>query len=138
MEYLVLCALTDGSIADGVLRSILDLPALSNEDADLDSFNFNEAVEHFERRLLEKTLQNSNSLRDAGEKLNLNTSTISRKIKQYGIPFTIKNSFSTKKRDISASLLLSEFYFQLTDQLIFYCIILVVFSYIGQTDQNNV
>ena len=44
-------------------------------------------MENYEKSLLESVLRNSTSLRDAGSKLGVNASTISRKIKQYGIDY---------------------------------------------------
>ncbi len=46
-----------------------------------------EAVGDYERKLIEAALRNSRSLRDAGAKLGINASTVSRKIKQYHIDY---------------------------------------------------
>ena len=55
--------------------------------ADMD---FSSAVAQFEKNLLETTLKTSGNLREAGKKLNINASTISRKIKQYNIDYPNK------------------------------------------------
>ena len=49
--------------------------------------SLSQQVENYEKSLLESVLRNSTSLRDAGSKLGVNASTISRKIKQYGIDY---------------------------------------------------
>ncbi|MCI8608095.1 MAG: sigma 54-interacting transcriptional regulator [Firmicutes bacterium] len=50
-----------------------------------------ESLESYEKSLIETVLKNSRSLRDAGAKLGVNASTISRKIKQYGIQYPPAN-----------------------------------------------
>ena len=55
-----------------------------------DSGDFGTAVSQFERNLRENTLKTSSNLREAGQKLNINASTISRKIKQYNINYPNK------------------------------------------------
>ena len=58
-----------------------------------DSYSFGnirsleDAVAAYERQLIESVLQSSRSLREAGTKLGINASTVSRKIKQYGIDY---------------------------------------------------
>ena len=49
--------------------------------------SLSQSLENYEKSLIESALQNSRSLRDAGAKLGVNASTISRKIKQYGIDY---------------------------------------------------
>ena len=49
--------------------------------------NLNTAVAGYEKKLIESALQKSHNLREAGAKLGINASTISRKIKQYGIEY---------------------------------------------------
>ena len=46
----------------------------------------------FEKQLLEQVLKDSANLRDASRKLNINASTICRKIKQYGIDYENRRS----------------------------------------------
>lgn len=47
-----------------------------------------ESVENYEKNIIEEVLKTSHSLREAGAKLGVNASTISRKIKQYGIEYS--------------------------------------------------
>ena len=46
-----------------------------------------QSLENYEKSLIESVLRDASSLRDAGAKLGVNASTISRKIKQYGIDY---------------------------------------------------
>lgn len=72
----------------GAAAPVLELPAAgANEEID-----FAQAVADFEKRLLEQVLQTAPNLREAGRRLNLNASTISRKIKQYQINYVHKRS----------------------------------------------
>lgn len=85
IEYLVLCSSGVGHVEDDVITSLLNISSQKkNIPADSD---FNTAVAEFEKQLLEHTLQTSGNLREAGRKLNINASTISRKIKQYNIDY---------------------------------------------------
>lgn len=107
IEYLVLCSSGIGKIDDNTLIGLLnisqkkELPHTDTiNDTETEKENntdFNKAVSRFEKELLEQTLETSNNLREAGRKLNLNASTISRKIKQYNI------SYPRKKTDHSSS-----------------------------------
>lgn len=85
IEYLVLCSSGVGLVDDSVITGLLNIskeqkPAPADQD-------FNTAVAQFEKHLLEATLADCSNLRDAGKKLNINASTISRKIKQYDIDY---------------------------------------------------
>ena len=64
-------------------------PPVLKPDEEID---FAQAVADFEKQLLEQVLQTSPNLRAAGRRLNLNASTISRKIKQYQIDYAHKRS----------------------------------------------
>ncbi len=83
IEYVVLCSAGEGKIEDSVLSGLLNLslpPEHSIPDTD-----FYNAVEQFEKQLIEEALTSCGSLRKAAKKLNLNPSTVSRKIKLYNI-----------------------------------------------------
>ena len=86
VEYLVLCSAGIGKIDDSVLTGLLNI-ACPQEEPVMESADFSSAVAAFEKELLERTLKNCHSLRDAGQKLGINASTISRKIKQYNIEY---------------------------------------------------
>lgn len=107
MEYLILCSSGIGRIEDDVLRGLLNVqeesvppapapepePELPPEEEPLpEGVDFNQAVSGFEKRLLEQVLKESSNLRDASKKLNINASTICRKIKQYGIEYENRRS----------------------------------------------
>ena len=72
--------------ADAADNGVASQDAPGNFAAD-EPADFASAVAAFEKELLERTLKNSRSLRDAGQKLGINASTISRKIKQYHIEY---------------------------------------------------
>ena len=84
IEYLTICS-NGNAVEDEMIRGILDLdqgdvlPAATGTLA--------ESLENYEKNLIESVLRESKSLRDAGARLGVNASTISRKIKQYGIDY---------------------------------------------------
>lgn len=85
IEYLVLCSSGIGQVDDSVITSLLNIS--QEQEPIVTDMDFNSAVANFEKNLLEKTLKTSGNLREAGQKLNINASTISRKIKQYNIDY---------------------------------------------------
>ncbi|BAK47426.1 transcriptional regulator containing GAF, AAA-type ATPase [Clostridium sp. SY8519] len=93
MEYLVLCSSGIGQVQDDVICSLLNV---SSEEETLslsaDGMNYSDSVAMFEKQLLERALAESSNLREAGAKLGLNASTISRKIKQLGIEYANSKS----------------------------------------------
>lgn len=109
MEYLILCSSGIGRIEDDVLRGLLNVPEEIPEiqsavpkaatpqpepipELPDEGVDFNTAVADFEKRLLEQVLKGSSNLRDASRKLNINASTICRKIKQYEIDYENRRS----------------------------------------------
>lgn len=88
IEYLVLCSSGLGEVDDGIIKGLLNIS--SQQETLGSSTDFNSAVAQFEKQLLENVLDDSDNLREAGRKLNINASTISRKIKQYGIDYPRK------------------------------------------------
>lgn len=88
IEYLTICASGTKEVADELLLSVLDI-SKGDDSAPLPSFNgtLSQSLENYEKQLLEKVLNESANLREAGAKLGVNASTISRKIKQYGINY---------------------------------------------------
>ena len=54
------------------------------------NIDFTTAVEQYEKKLIEEALQHSKNLCEAGKLLNVNASTVSRKIKQYHINYPSK------------------------------------------------
>ena len=83
IEYLTICSSGTGSINTEMLQSLLNI-------TDADELNVNEvplakSMEQHEIARIENALANSHNLREAGKILGVNASTVSRKIKQYGI-----------------------------------------------------
>ncbi len=89
IEYLVLCSSGIGQVDDSIIAGLLNI-SLEQEPIMSDTVDFSTAVAQFEKNLLENTLKSSSNLREAGQKLNINASTISRKIKQYNINYPNK------------------------------------------------
>lgn len=85
IEYLTICASGTKEIADEMLRSLLDIS--QGDELTMGSGSLSRSLENYEKSLIESVLKKSKSLRDAGEKLGVNASTISRKIKQYDINY---------------------------------------------------
>lgn len=86
IEYLTICSQGNADFDENLLFGILDL----NQDEDSGvtiGQTLLESVENYEKKIIENVLKSSHSLRDAGAKLGVNASTISRKIKQYGIDY---------------------------------------------------
>lgn len=92
IEYLVLYSSGVGTVDDSVLTGLLHISWQNDPIPATENMDFNSAVAQFEKQLLESTLKQSDNLRDAGEKLNINASTISRKIKQYHIDYPNKKT----------------------------------------------
>lgn len=89
IEYLTICSSGRDEADSEMLRSMLDI---SNGDSlAIGNGTLNQSLDNYEKNLIEATLKNSTSLRDAGAKLGVNASTISRKIKQYGINYPNSN-----------------------------------------------
>lgn len=85
IEYLVICCSGNTEVDNDMLKSIL---GLSKSEVSSKAFDLTKSVEQFEKQQIEKVLSITNNLREAGELLNINASTISRKIKQYGIEYS--------------------------------------------------
>ena len=93
VEYLTICASSSRGVTDELLVSLLEISpgeqsiSSAPEMAPSDSMTLPEAVENYEKQLIESVLKDSSNLREAGSKLGVNASTISRKIKIYGIDY---------------------------------------------------
>ncbi|MDF2656714.1 MAG: transcriptional regulator [Bacillota bacterium] len=85
IEYLVICCSGTAEVEDNMLKGILGISG--TEKSANDAFDLTKSVEQFEKQQIEKVLSIASNLREAGEMLNVNASTISRKIKQYGIEY---------------------------------------------------
>ena len=85
IEYLTICASGTKEIADEMLRGLLDISL--GDEISSSAGSLNQSVENYEKNLIESVLKESKNLREAGAKLGVNASTISRKIKQYGINY---------------------------------------------------
>lgn len=87
IEYLTICASGTKEVADEMLRGLLDISQGDESVAVSSGGTLSQSIENYEKSLIESVLRQSTSLRDAGAKLGVNASTISRKIKQYGIHY---------------------------------------------------
>jgi len=98
MEYLVVCCSDFPYIEDSMLRGILDMdsdplavmpgnPAKHIAAAEETQMTLSEAVAKCERDLLQKTMQSTSSMKEASRLLGVDISTVSRKLKQYGLNF---------------------------------------------------
>ena len=85
IEYLAICSPGSEGVNDDMIRGILDIN--QGDILPTGAGSLAESVENYEKNLIESVLRESTSLRDAGAKLGVNASTISRKIKQYGIDY---------------------------------------------------
>ena len=89
IEYLTICASNNSSMNDELLRGLLDISQsdeITSSPAPM-SADLTHSVENYEKQLIESALASSSNLREAGAKLGINASTVSRKIKQYGIEY---------------------------------------------------
>ena len=88
IEYLTICSSPSGTIDDSLIYGIMDIKQDDSMSIDIDtSLTLDAAVAKYEQQFIESVLAKSRSLRDAGEKLGINASTVSRKIKQYNIDY---------------------------------------------------
>lgn len=87
IEYLTICASGTKEVADEMLQSLLDISQGDESVTVTSGSTLSQSLENYEKSLIESALRQSTSLRDAGAKLGVNASTISRKIKQYGINY---------------------------------------------------
>lgn len=88
IEYLVICCSGTETVDNDMLKGILGISGGKEGPGSLD---LNKSVEQFEKQQIERVLSIASNLREAGSMLNVNASTISRKIKQYGIEYPSSN-----------------------------------------------
>lgn len=86
MEYLVVCCSDHEYIDSSVLYATFGLEESSsayvNFNADL---TLNEAVAAYEKEFIKKAIESAHNLKEAGQILNIDISTVSRKLKQHGL-----------------------------------------------------
>lgn len=82
IEYLVICS-EDGVFDEKKLAEIMDIPIAEAQD---EGVGLHEAVERFEKELIESAIKRTGGIRKAAAFLQVDASTISRKAKKYGIP----------------------------------------------------
>lgn len=91
MEYLVVCCADIPCIDNSLLRGILDLeePASAAPETEgaetAENLTLGEAVARCERGMLKSTMRKVSSMKAASQLLGVDISTISRKLKQYGL-----------------------------------------------------
>lgn len=85
MEYLTVCCSDMETIETSFLYSIFDMDS-SNAYVELNqNMSLNEAVSAYEKEFLKNTIKGVKNLKEASEILNIDISTVSRKLKQYGL-----------------------------------------------------
>ena len=85
MEYLTVCCSDMETIETSFLYSIFDMDS-SNAYIELNqNMSLNEAVSAYEKEFLKNTIKGVKNLKEASELLNIDISTVSRKLKQYGL-----------------------------------------------------
>ena len=89
MEYLTICAAGTKEGSVDMLKGLLNMTGNEDSQVTEPSGTLTESMENYEKKLIESVLKSSHSLRDAGNRLGVNASTISRKIKQYGIDYNV-------------------------------------------------
>lgn len=85
VEYLIICSPDSSYVDTEMLKGILNIS--NQEKTPSINESLAESVEHFEKSRIEQALMNSKNLREAGKMLGVNASTVSRKIRQYGIHY---------------------------------------------------
>jgi len=85
IEYLTICSSGTGNIETKMLQNLLELPDESL--ADPNEVSLAASTEQHEIARIEDALEHSHNLREAGKILGVNASTVSRKIRQYGIEY---------------------------------------------------
>lgn len=85
MEYLVVCCSDQEWIDNSVLYATFGLESNSayvNFNTDM---TLNEAVAAYEKEFIKKAIESAKNLKEAGQILNIDISTVSRKLKQHGL-----------------------------------------------------
>jgi len=85
IEYLTICSSGTGTIDKDMLQGLLNITSGSEQTVGESSLAA--SMEQHEIAQIEQALANSRNLREAGKILGVNASTVSRKIKQYGIVY---------------------------------------------------
>ncbi len=85
IEYLTICSSGTGYIDTDMLQGLLNITDIDEQN--VNDASLAESMEQYEIAQIENALANSHNLREAGKILGVNASTVSRKIKQYGIPY---------------------------------------------------
>lgn len=89
MEYLTVCCSDMENIETSFLYGIFDMDS-SNAYVELNqSMSLNDAVSAYEKEYLKNTIKGVKNLKEASQLLDVDISTVSRKLKQYGL--SIKN-----------------------------------------------
>ena len=87
IEYLTICTSTNGEVDNSLLEGIMDIKHEEASDLFSAAQTLPDAVAAYEKQLIEAALNASQNLRDAGMRLGINASTVSRKIRQYNIHY---------------------------------------------------
>ncbi|MDF2677476.1 MAG: hypothetical protein K0Q97_1799 [Bacillota bacterium] len=84
IEYLTICSSGTGEVEDDMIKGLLSTTV---ENPMPYSSNLSNTIEYHEKEMIEDVLRTTKNLREAGVLLNINASTVSRKIKLYNIDY---------------------------------------------------
>lgn len=85
MEYLVVCCAPNGHVDNSYIYGTFDL---SNQNAYVEydpDQSLNDAITAYEKKYLENALRYARNLKEASQILNIDPSTVSRKLRQHGL-----------------------------------------------------
>jgi transcriptional regulator with PAS, ATPase and Fis domain len=85
IEYLTICSSGTGEVDEDMIKGLLDIS--TTIDSPILTYDLNDSVECHEKKLIEDVLKRTKNLREAGAILNVNASTVCRKIKLYNIDY---------------------------------------------------
>lgn len=86
IEYLTICSSGTGNVDMEMLQGLLNITGSAEMNAN--EVSLAESLEQHEINRIKDALAHSRNLREAGKILGVNASTVSRKIRQYGIDYT--------------------------------------------------
>lgn len=85
IEYLTICSSGTGSVDMDMLQGLLNITG--SQELNMNEVSLAESMEQHEISRIKDALAHSRNLREAGKILGINASTVSRKIRQYGIDY---------------------------------------------------
>lgn len=87
IEYLTICSSGTGEVEDDMIKGLLSTNIENPIPSKIPYSDLNNNIEYHEKKMIEDVLRTTKNLREAGVLLNINASTVSRKIKLYNIDY---------------------------------------------------